>query len=116
MKLATKKILLKCGVGAHLSGFEYLGEAIELVMDDQTKLKWITKLIYPEVAKHYNSTWQRVERAIRHAIECVFNNIAPGAVEDIYGNSLNPDKGKATNAQFIATIVELYGDEIRAEK
>ncbi len=113
MKKATKKILLILGVPSHLLGYRYLGDAIETTIEDRTKLQGITKILYPEVAKRNGTTWTRVERAIRHAIEHSFNNLTPGVIAEIYGNSLDAMRGKPTNSQFIATIAELYGDEIR---
>ena len=114
MKNITKKILFKCGIQAHLTGFLYLGDAIESVIEDKSKVYAITKILYPEIAKRHDTKWTRVERAIRHAIEQAFDRLTPNEIEDIFENSLDPMRGKPTNAQFIATIAELYGDEIRA--
>ena len=114
MKNITKKILLKCGIAPHFSGFLYLGDAIEATTENKDNVYGITKNLYPEIAKRHGSNWKRVERAIRHAIEKAFNRLTPDDIEEIFGNSLCPMRGKATNSQFIATIALLYGDEIRA--
>ena len=114
MKNITKKILLECGIGAHFTGFDYLGEALEMVVEDKGVLSGITKRLYPKIAKRYDTRWQLVERAIRHAIERAFDNLYPDDISKIYGNSLDPRRGKPTNSQFIATVAVLYGDEIRA--
>lgn len=100
-------ILKECGVPVHVKGYEYIGEAIELVLKDHEQIHQITKVLYPNVAKKFNTTPVRVERAIRHAIEMCFNNLDPDTMYAIFGNSISYNRGKATNAQFIATIAEL---------
>ena len=115
MKKITKEILFKCGIQAHLLGFRYLGDAIEQAALDRTKLMGITKNLYPEIAKRYDTKWTKVERAIRHAIERALDNLTPDDIIEIFGNSLDIRRGKPTNSQFIATIVERYGEDIRVQ-
>lgn len=96
--------LLDCGVPAHLSGFRYLADAIEMVNKDITCLDRITIQLYPEIAEKHGTIPTRVERAIRVSVENAFDNMTPEIIRTLFGNSLNPMKGKATNGQFIATM------------
>ena len=106
----NKKIsstLKKCGVPPHYLGYDYLIEAIKLVHEERNNLRSITKILYPTIAKKFDTTPSRVERAIRHAVEISFFNIHADEMYSIFGNTIPYDKGKVTNAHFIAAIVEL---------
>lgn len=110
MNKSTREILKKCGIQPHLIGYEYLGEAIEIVHADRRKLRYITCSLYPDIAVKFNTTYARVERAMRHAIEVAMNNLSLEEVEEIFGKTISPIKGKPTNAQFIATLVDMLED------
>ena len=99
-------ILKKCGVPQHLFGHEYLHEAIKLVLEDRDNLK-TSKILYPAIAKKFNTTPSRVEKDIRHAIETAFSNLYPDTIEELFGNTLPISKDRPVNAHFIAALVEL---------
>lgn len=107
MKTATANILRKCGIRPDLKGWEYTGCAIEMVMNNWNLTHAITKELYPAVAKQFNTTRSRVERAIRHAVEVGFDLTPISTMQEIFGNTLDPHSGKVTNATFIATIADI---------
>ncbi len=100
------------GVPANVSGYYYLKEAIGLVLGEPELLRYITKGLYPSIAKEYETTTIRVERAIRHAIELTFDRSNPNDLKAYFGNSYSPLKGKPTNSEFIATLAELVREEV----
>lgn len=116
MKNITKKILLECGIAAHLMGFSYLGEAVEMTVADKQALKHNTIKLYSTIAKKFGVRWQSVERSIRKAVESSFDLLTPDQIYAVYGNSIDYRRGKPSNSQFIATVAELFGDEIREGK
>lgn len=99
-------ILLDLGFRMSLSGFEYLRTAITMVYEDPEFLHAITKWLYPDIAKIYGKTSSKVERAIRHAIESAWNNPNIEMFYHYFGNSISYDKGRPTNSEFLATIVD----------
>ena len=99
-----RKILLDLGVPDHIKGHPYLIMAIGAVVEDETLINAITKELYPGVAKKYNTTASRVERAIRHAIECGWDRGDLDVMGAYFGNTVAIDKGKPTNSEFIARI------------
>ena len=105
MNKKTADTLKKCGVPPHLLGYEYLGEAIELVLEDR-KLRHKTVKIYHHIAQKFNSTYARVERAMRHAIEVAFNNLSTKTAEELFGNTSHFTKSCPTNSHFIAAVAE----------
>lgn len=105
------KQLKHLGVPANLSGYIYLKEAIRIVLEDPKAIHRMTKQLYPTVAEVCDSTAARVERAIRHAIEYVFDNTDYNIVYEYFGNT-NRDSGKLTNTQFIAGVVEYIRTEV----
>ena len=106
MKQTISNALKHYGSPAHILGHQYIGYAVELVMEDSSIMHQITKRLYPAVAKHFNTTGSRVERAIRHAVEVAFDNLKPDIIYEAFGNTISATKGKATNTQFIAMLVE----------
>lgn len=99
--------LHELGVPAHIKGYKYLREAIKLGIDDTSILERVTKTLYPTVAKKFDTTPSRVERAIRHAIEVVWSKHGDvDYMEKYFGFSVDPNKGKPTNSEFIATLVD----------
>lgn len=102
-------ILKKCGIQPQLRGHDYLHEAIKLVLEDRNNMS-VSKILYPRIAKKFNVTASKVERAIRNAIEIAFNNLDPNVIFEIFGNTIPLHKDKPTNSHFIATIAELLRD------
>ncbi len=84
----------------------YLREAITMVVNDMELLSAITKELYPSIAKKYNTTASRVERAIRHAIEVAWGRGQIDAINKIFGHTIHNDKGKPTNSEFIAMVAD----------
>ena len=104
-------IIHEIGVPAHIKGYQYLRDAIIMSVDDNEMLNSITKLLYPAIAKKYQTTSSRVERAIRHAIEVAWNRGKMDTIDELFGYTINTEKGKPTNSEFIALI----SDKIRLE-
>lgn len=99
-------IIHEIGVPAHIKGYQYLREAIMMSVEDGEMLSAVTKLLYPEIAKKYHTTSSRVERAIRHAIEVAWNRGNMDTLDSMFGYTINVGKGKPTNSEFIALIVD----------
>ena len=99
-------IIHEIGVPAHIKGYMYLREAITMVVNDMELLSAVTKELYPSIAKKYNTTASRVERAIRHAIEVAWGRGQIEAINKLFGYTVHNDKGKPTNSEFIAIIVD----------
>lgn len=102
------------GVPAHIKGYQYIRDAIMMVVEDMDAINSITKILYPTVAKHYNTTPSRVERAIRHAIEVAWDRGNPDVLNDLFGYTILSSKGKPTNSEFIAMIADKIRLEIKA--
>ena len=94
------------GVPAHIKGYQYLREAIMMSVDDVEMLGSITKVLYPTIAKKYQTTPSRVERAIRHAIEVAWSRGRMETLDALFGYTINTGKGKPTNSEFIALIAD----------
>ena len=99
-------IIHEIGVPAHIKGYQYLREAIMMSVEDREMLSAVTKILYPAIAKKYHTTSSRVERAIRHAIEVAWNRGNMDTLDAIFGCTINVGKGKPTNSEFIALIVD----------
>ncbi|WP_297422163.1 sporulation transcription factor Spo0A [Clostridium sp.] len=99
-------IIHEVGVPAHIKGYMYLREAITMVVNDMELLSAVTKELYPSIAKKYNTTASRVERAIRHAIEVAWGRGQIEAINRLFGYTVHNDKGKPTNSEFIAIIAD----------
>lgn len=111
LQVSITKTLHELGVPSHIKGYQYIREGIKLIYNKPDIIGGITKELYPEIAKRFNSTTSRVERAIRHAIEVSWNRANWEFMEDIFGYSVDIDKAKPTNSEFIVTIA----DKIRLE-
>ena len=94
------------GVPAHIKGYQYLREAIMMSVEDIEMLSSITKVLYPTIAKKYDTTPSRVERAIRHAIEVAWNRGRMETLNALFGYTISTGKGKPTNSEFIALIAD----------
>lgn len=99
-------IIHEIGVPAHIKGYMYLREAITMVVNDMELLSAVTKELYPSIAKKYNTTASRVERAIRHAIEVAWGRGQVDAINKLFGYTVHNEKGKPTNSEFIAIIAD----------
>ena len=97
------------GVPAHIKGYQYLRAAIIMSVKDPQMISSITKILYPTIAKQYQTTPSRVERAIRHAIEVAWSRGKMETLDQLFGYTINTGKGKPTNSEFIALI----SDKIR---
>ena len=104
-------IIHEIGVPAHIKGYLYLREAIKMVIDNVELLGAVTKELYPSIAKKYNTTPSRVERAIRHAIEVAWSRGKVDTINQLFGYTVHNTKGKPTNSEFIAMIA----DKLRLE-
>lgn len=100
------KVLLNLGVPAHLKGYHYLRTAIMMSEKDIEIVSSVTKLLYPEVAKVYKTTPQKVERAIRNAIEVSWMRSNMDAMEEVFGLSADTGRGRPTNSEYIARIAD----------
>ena len=100
------KIIHEIGVPAHIKGYQYLRDAIVMSVLDMEMLNSITKVLYPTIAKKYDTTTSRVERAIRHAIEVAWSRGRMDTIDDLFGYTINHGKGKPTNSEFIALITD----------
>lgn len=114
--LETKvtNILHEIGVPAHIRGYHYMREAIIMAIGDIDVLNYITKELYPSIAKKCNTTPSRVERAIRHAIEVAWSRGRIDAIDNLFGYTINNHKGKPTNSEFIALISDRLRLELKA--
>lgn len=100
------EIIHDVGIPAHIKGYAYLRDAISLVIDNLEYLNSVTKMLYPKIAEKYNTTPSRVERAIRHAIEVAWSRGKVDVLNDLFGYTINDEKGKPTNSEFIALIAD----------
>lgn len=108
------QILHEIGVPAHIRGYHYMRESIILAIADIDMLNYITKELYPCIAKKYNTTPSRVERAIRHAIEVAWSRGILDSKNNIFGYTINANRGKPTNSEFIALIADRLRLELKA--
>jgi len=107
-------ILHEIGVPAHIRGYHYMREAIMMAVDNIDVLNYITKELYPTIAKKCNTTPSRVERAIRHAIEVAWSRGKVDVIDQMFGYTINNHKGKPTNSEFIALIADRLRLELKA--
>lgn len=99
-------MLHEIGIPAHIKGYHYLRDAIMMSVEDMDVLNAITKILYPTVAKKYQTTSSRVERAIRHAIEVAWSRGKLDTLDELFGYTVSNGKGKPTNSEFIALIAD----------
>ena len=106
LEIKVTNVIHEIGVPAHIKGYQYLRDGIIMVVNNIEVINQITKQLYPDLAKKYKTTPSRVERAIRHAIEVAWNRGQLETVESIFGYTVNSNKGKPTNSEFIAMIAD----------
>jgi len=116
ISLETKitSILHEIGVPAHIRGYHYMREGIMMAVDNLEILNYITKELYPTIAKKCNTTPSRVERAIRHAIEVAWSRGKVEIIDSMFGYTISNHKGKPTNSEFIALIADRLRLELKA--
>lgn len=111
LQISITKILHELGVPSHIKGYQYIREGVSILYDHPNMIGGITKELYPTIAEKFDTTVSRVERAIRHAIEVSWNRGNWDLMEEIFGYSVDIDKAKPTNSEFIVTVA----DKLRLE-
>ena len=111
LEISVTKLLHGLGVPSHIKGYQYIREGILLMYESPSIVGAITKELYPEIANKYDTTVSRVERAIRHAIEVSWNRGDIELMEEVFGHSVDYDRAKPTNSEFIVTL----SDKLRLE-
>lgn len=111
LQISITKILHELGIPSHIKGYQYIREGISIIYDKPDVIGGITKQLYPTIAGKFDTTVSRVERAIRHAIEVSWNRGDWDLMEEIFGHSVDIDKAKPTNSEFIVTVA----DKLRLE-
>ena len=106
LQISITKLLHELGMPSHIKGYIYIREGITLLYENPKLIGGITKELYPDIASKFNTTTSRVERAIRHAIELSWNRGDIDLMEEIFGHSVDIDRAKPTNSEFIATIAD----------
>ena len=114
LEALVTNIIHEVGVPAHIKGYQYLREAIIMVVNDIDVINQITKSLYPRIAHKFKTTPSRVERAIRHAIEVAWGRGDQKVVENIFGYTISAAKGKPTNSEFIAMIADKLRLELKS--
>lgn len=113
LQISITNILHELGVPSHIKGYQYIREGISIIYNNPEIIGGITKDLYPKIAEKFDTTNSRVERAIRHAIEVSWNRGNWDLMEDIFGHSVDIDKAKPTNSEFIVTIADKLRLEFR---
>ena len=111
LEISITRMLHELGMPSHIKGYQYIREGIMMIYNNPEIIGGITKELYPDVASKFDTTVSRVERAIRHAIEVSWNRGNWDLMEEIFGHSVDIDKAKPTNSEFIVTIA----DKLRLE-
>ena len=106
IQMSITKILHELGIPSHIKGYQYIREGVSIIFERPETIGGITKELYPELALKFDTTVSRVERAIRHAIEVSWNRGDWNLMEEIFGNSVDIDKAKPTNSEFMVTIAD----------
>ena len=114
LEALVTNIIHEVGVPAHIKGYQYLREAIMMVVNNIDIINQITKQLYPDIAVKYHTTPSRVERAIRHAIEVAWTRGQTETVDNIFGYTISAAKGKPTNSEFIAMIADKLRLELKS--
>ena len=113
IELKVTEILHEIGVPAHIKGYHYLRDSIIMSVEKPEIINAVTKQLYPSVAKKYETTSSRVERAIRHAIEVAWDRGDVDVLNSYFGYTIHTDRGKPTNSEFIAMISDRLGLQIK---
>ena len=116
LEISITRMLHELGMPSHIKGYQYIRDGILMIYNNPEIIGGITKELYPDVATKYNTTVSRVERAIRHAIEVSWNRGNWDLMEEIFGHSVDIDKAKPTNSEFIVTIADKLRLEFMKQK
>ena len=114
LEVRVTKMIHEVGVPAHITGYQYLRDAIMMTVDDMNVINAITKVLYPTVARHYSTTSSRVERAIRHAIEVAWDRGDVEVLQKVFGYTVSQTKGKPTNSEFISMLADRLRLELKS--
>jgi len=114
MDVEVTNIIREIGIPAHIKGYQYLRDAIMMIINEIELLGAVTKVLYPMIAEKYSTTPSRVERAIRHAIEVAWGRGNMEMINKIFGYTVKLEKGKPTNSEFMAMIADKLRMELRA--
>jgi two-component system response regulator (stage 0 sporulation protein A) len=114
LDVEVTNILHEIGIPAHIKGYLYLRDAIIMVIERVDLLSGVTKELYPAIATQYKTTPSRVERAIRHAIEVAWSRGNVDVINSIFGHTVNRDRGKPTNSEFIAMVADRLRMQMKA--
>ena len=106
IEIEISKLLHSLGIPSHIRGYQYIRESIYMMYENPDMIGGITKCIYPEIAIRFDTTASRVERAIRHAIEVSWSRGDYDVMEELFGHSVDYDRSKPTNSEFIATLAD----------
>ena len=106
LEIEVTKLMHDIGIPAHIKGYQYIRDSIMMVINDQSVINSMTKVLYPYIAKQHHTTPSRVERAIRHAIEVAWNRGQIEIFNEVFGYSISNGRGKPTNGEFIAMIAD----------
>ena len=106
LETLVTSVIHEIGVPAHIKGYQYLREAIIIAVEDMEVINAVTKVLYPEVARRFDTTASRVERAIRHAIEVAWDRGDIETLHKDFGDPVSNANGKPTNSEFIAMIAD----------
>lgn len=106
VNVSITKMLHELGIPSHIKGYQYIREGAKIIFDRPDVIGGITKELYPELASKFNTTVSRVERAIRHAIEVSWNRGNLDFMEELFGYSVDIDRAKPTNSEFMVTIAD----------
>ncbi len=106
IQISITKILHELGIPSHIKGYQYIRDGVCMIFEHPEMIGGITKELYPELALKFDTTVSRVERAIRHAIEVSWNRGNWDLMEEIFGNSVDIDRAKPTNSEFIVTVAD----------
>ena len=115
LEMDVTNILLEIGIPAHIKGYQYIREGIIMSFYDRNMLQYITKFLYPSIAKKYKTTSSSVERTIRHAIEVAWRRGNMEVLEEVFGNTVCAGKGKPTNSEFMALLTDKLRLEYRTK-
>lgn len=107
-------IIREIGIPAHIKGYQYLRDAIMMIISEMELLGAVTKILYPRIAEKYSTTPSRVERAIRHAIEVAWSRGNLDMINRLFGYTIKLEKGKPTNSEFMAMVADKLRLEMRA--
>lgn len=108
-----REILLELGAPENLLGHPFMVEAILLVVEDRTYIDNVVFGLYPQVAAHFDTTAARVERALRHLVEVIFDRGDWAVLQRYFGNTISPSRGKTTNSEFIARIANVVKQRMK---